>query len=70
MSGLDLKALTPAALHMLHDAVRRALAADDAAGPGNEPCKVRETPDWRRWSDELEAELADRGVIITPIDWD
>ena len=47
----------------------RSLAEDDAAVPGNEPYKVRETPDWRKWATDIEDEIASRGVVVRRIDW-
>ena len=63
--------LTNDSLTMLYEAVRGALASDDAAvRDGAEPrFKIRETPDWNRHAADLEAEMIKRGMIFALIDW-
>ena len=57
-------------LLMLHKGVADALASDDATPPGTEPkYGVRETPDWKAWSDAIEAELRSREATFTRIAW-
>jgi hypothetical protein len=56
---------------MMYEAVRGALAADDAAKElGVEPrFKVRETAEWRKHADDLEAAMIKRGMYFAAIDW-
>ena len=51
--------------------IRGALAADDAlSGLGEEPrFRVRETPDWKLHTAELETEMLGRGMMFEVIDW-
>lgn len=59
------------AIRMLHAAVADALAKDDRSDREGRPREfcVRETPDWKVWSDNLEGILSAREVEFTPIDW-
>ena len=56
---------------MMYAAVRGALGVDDAAErQGNEPkFKVRDTPDWRKHTADLESEMLRRGMMFEIIDW-
>ena len=58
-------------LTMMYEAVRGALAADDAVeGQGGEPkFKVRDTPDWKKHAADLEAEMLKRAMMFDVIDW-
>ena len=56
---------------MMYEAVRGALAADDALrGQGEEPrfC-IRETPEWKTHAADLESEMLNRGMFFEVIDW-
>lgn len=57
-------------LRSMHEGIRTALADDDAT-PRSKPKRfgVRDTPDWRRWADALEAELSSRGLTFSQINW-
>ena len=54
-----------------NEAVRGALAADDAAEKqGDEPrFRVRETPDRKKHAADLETERLKRGMFFEVIDW-
>jgi len=56
---MDYQAFTNESLTMMYEAVRGALAADDAVErEGAEPkFKVRDTPDWKKHAANLEAEM-------------
>lgn len=57
-------------LKMMHEAIRNALAHDDALPSGQEKIYgVREFADWREQADKIEAELNSRGVTYTKIIW-
>jgi len=64
-------AFTNDSLTMMYEAVRGALAADDAAEKrGDEPrFLVRETPDWKKHAADLESEMLKRGMFFEVIDW-
>jgi hypothetical protein len=51
--------------------MRRVGAADDAlSGLGEEPrFRVREMPDWKLHTAELETEMLGRGMMFEVIDW-
>jgi len=68
---MDYQAFTNESLTMMYEAVRGALAADDAVErEGAEPkFKVRDTPDWKKHAANLEAEMLKRGMIFKVIDW-
>jgi len=68
---MDYQAFTNESLTMMYEAVRGALAADDAVErEGAEPkFKVRDTPDWKKHAANLEAEMLKRGMIFQVIDW-
>jgi hypothetical protein len=63
--------LTNDSLTMMYEAVRGALASDDAAAQeGAEPrFQIRSTPGWTRHAADLEAEMIKRGMIFKLIDW-
>jgi hypothetical protein len=69
---MNYKAFTNDSLTMMYEAIRGALAADDAlAGLGDEPrFRVRETHDWKEHAADLEAEMLRRGMLFEVIDWD
>jgi hypothetical protein len=64
-------AFTKESLTMMYEAVRGALAADDAVErQGGEPkFKVRDTSDWKKHAADLEAEMLNRGMIFSVIEW-
>ena len=68
---MDYQAFTNESLTMMYEAVRGALAADDAVErEGAEPkFKVRDTPDWKKHAANLETEMLKRGMIFKVIDW-
>jgi hypothetical protein len=69
--SMNYAAFTNDSLTMMYEAIRGALAADDAAErQGDEPrFKVRDTPDWKRHAAALEAEMLKRGMMFSVIDW-
>ena len=69
---MDYPSYTNESLTMMYEAVRGALAADDAAErQGADPkFKVRDTPDWKKHAADLEAEMLRRGMMFDVIDWD
>ena len=68
---MDYEAFSNDSLTMMYEAVRGALAADDAVeqGGGEPRFKVRDTSDWRRHAADLEAEMLKRGMAFEVIDW-
>jgi hypothetical protein len=68
---MNYQAFTDDSLKMMYEAVRGALASDDALRTQNEDARfrVRETPDWRRHAADLEMEMIRRGVSFDVIDW-
>jgi hypothetical protein len=68
---MNYQAFTNDSLTMMYEAVRGALAADDAAEKqGDEPrFQVRETPDWKKHAADLEGEMLKRGMFFEVIDW-
>lgn len=56
-------------LKLLHETTGEALKEDDALPKGSKKYGVREYPDWRAQSDEIEAELTKRLEAFTPIAW-
>jgi len=68
---MNYQAFTNASLTMMYQAVRGALAADDAADDLGAECKfrVRETPEWKVHAAALEAEMRKRGMFFAVIDW-
>jgi len=69
---MNYAALTNDSLTMLYEAVRGALAADDAAEEqGGEPrFKVRDTGAWMTHVADLETEMNKRGMVFELIAWD
>ncbi len=68
---MNYQAFTNHSLTMMYEAVRGALAADDALEmEGREPAFcVRDTPDWKQHAADLEAEMLRRGIHFVIIDW-
>ena len=68
---MDYQAFTNESLTLMYEAVRGALAADDAVErQGGDPkFKVRDTPGWRKHAADIEAEMLKRGMIFEIIDW-
>jgi len=68
---LNYQAFTNDSLTMMYEAVRGALAADDAQEKQHsEPrFRVRETPDWKKHAANLEAEMLKRGMMFKVIEW-
>jgi hypothetical protein len=69
--SMNYNAFTYDSLKMMYEAVRGALASDDAAEAQKETprFRVRQTPDWRRHAADLEKEMIRRGVSFDVIDW-
>jgi hypothetical protein len=69
---MNYQAFTNDSLTMMYEAVRGALASDDALVSLGEETRfrVRETPDWRKHAADLEAEMLRRGMLFDVIDWD
>jgi hypothetical protein len=68
---MNYAAFTSDSLTMMYDAVRGALAADDALkrqGTETRFC-VRKAPEWKRHAGELESEMLKRGMFFDVIDW-
>jgi hypothetical protein len=65
------QAFTNDSLTLMYEAIRGALAADDALKRQESETKfrVRETPDWRHHAADLEAEMIKRGMMFEVIDW-
>jgi hypothetical protein len=63
---MNYQAFTGDSLTMMYEAVRGALAADDALrGQREEPrFRVRETPDWKTHAADLESEMLNRGCFL------
>jgi hypothetical protein len=61
---MDYQAFTNDSLTMMYEAVRGALAVDDAVeSQGGDPkFKVRATPDWKKHAADLETEMLRRGM--------
>jgi hypothetical protein len=68
---MDYQSFTNESLTMMYEAVRGALAADDATerGGGEPKFKVRDTPDWKKHAADLEAEMLKRGMMFEAVDW-
>jgi hypothetical protein len=68
---MNYQAFTNGSLTLMYEAVRGALAADDALkGQGQETrFGVRETPEWKEHAAALEAEMLKRGMSFEVIDW-
>jgi hypothetical protein len=68
---MDYQAFTNDSLTLMYEAVRGALAADDALKRQGQETRfrVRETPDWKKHAANLEAEMIKRGMSFEVIDW-
>jgi hypothetical protein len=68
---MNYQAFTNDSLTLMYEAIRGALAADDALKRQESETKfrVRETPDWRHHAADLEAEMLQRGMMFEVIDW-
>jgi hypothetical protein len=68
---MNYQAFTNDSLTMMYEAIRGALAADDALKrQGIETrFRVRETADWKLHAAELETEMLGRGMMFEVIDW-
>jgi hypothetical protein len=68
---MDYRSFTDDSLTMMYEAVRGALASDDAQkAEGDEPrFRIRETPEWRTHAANLESEMLRRGMFFQIIDW-
>jgi hypothetical protein len=68
---MNYQAFTSDSLTMMYEAIRGALAADDALKrQGIETrFRVRETPEWKLHAAELETEMLKRGIMFEVIDW-
>jgi hypothetical protein len=69
--SMNYQAVTNDSLTMMYEAVRGALAVDDASKrQGAETrFRVRETPDWKKHAADLEQEMLTRGMFFDVIDW-
>jgi hypothetical protein len=68
---MDYRAFTNDSLTMMYEAVRGALAADDASKRQDiaTQFRVRETPEWKKHAADLEQEMLKRGMFFDVIDW-
>jgi hypothetical protein len=68
---VNYSAFTNESLTMMYEGVRGALAADDALQKDQcqPPFRVHETPEWKKHTADLEAEMLRRGMIFEVIDW-
>ncbi len=68
---MNYQAFTNDSLVMMYEAIRGALAADDALKKqGDEPrFRARETPEWKNHAADLEGEMLKRGMTFDPINW-
>ncbi len=68
---MNCQAFTNDSLTMLYEAIRGALAADDALKRQGLaiPFRIRETPDWKKHAAYLEPEMLKRGMRFEVIDW-
>ena len=69
---MNYQAFTNDSLTMMYEAVRGALAADNAlTRQGMETqFRARETHEWKLHAADLEAEMLKRGMLFEVIDWD
>ena len=69
---MNYQAFTKESLTMMYEAIRGALAADDALEKDHrEPAfRVRGTSEWKKHAAELEAEMLRRGMLFEVINWD
>jgi hypothetical protein len=66
---MNYSALTTQSLIDLHTAVVEALAADDRTLPMDKIYGVRQYRGWRRHADALEAQMREKNIPFTPIQW-
>ena len=68
---MNCQAFTNDSLTMMYEAIRGALAADDALKRQGLAIRfrVRETPDWKNYAADLESEMLKRGMTFAVIDW-
>jgi hypothetical protein len=68
---MNYEAFTNDSLTMMYEAVRGALAADDALNRQSMATRfrVRETPDWKKHAADIEQEMLKRGMFFDVIDW-
>jgi len=68
---MNYPAFTNDSLKMMYEAVRGALAADDALKFQDleSRFRVRETPEWKKHAADLEAEMLKRGMMFEVVDW-
>jgi hypothetical protein len=68
---MNYQAFTNDSLTMMYEAIRGALAADDALKRQGLAIRfrVRETPDWKKHAADLELEMLKRGMRFEVIDW-
>jgi hypothetical protein len=68
---MNYQAFTSDSLTMMYEGIRGALAADDALKrQGMEArFRVRDTPEWKLHTAELETEMLRRGTMFEVIDW-
>jgi hypothetical protein len=68
---MNYQAFNNGSLTMMYEAVRGALAADDALKQQDQETffRVRETPEWKKHAAALEAEMLKRRMLFEVIDW-
>jgi hypothetical protein len=67
---MNLPAMSTNGLKALLGAIRCCLEEDDQApSVQDKPYGVRELPDWKAMSDQLETELDQRGETYTKVPW-
>jgi hypothetical protein len=68
---MNYQAFTNDSLTMMYEAIRGALAADDALKRQGLAVRfhVRETLDWNKYAADLESEMLKRGMRFDVIDW-
>jgi hypothetical protein len=68
---MNYSAFTNDSLAMMYEAVRGALAADDALERQGQETRflVREPPEWKKHAADLESEMLKRGLMLNVIDW-
>jgi hypothetical protein len=67
--GDNYSAFTNSSLVMMYEAIRGALASDDAFEAARAKFRVRTTTEWKRHAGNLEAEILKRGMTVSIIDW-
>jgi len=68
---MNYRAFTNDSLTMMYEAIRGALAADDALKRQSIETRfrVRETPEWKIHAADIESEMLRRGMMFEVIDW-